>query len=223
MNEPHAPLRGRLFYLHFGSPTPERLARFYSQIFGMTAHYSAGGWICRGPNRCLVFSTGEPNTLLCAGYAAADAQVLQGLKARAAASLVHPSAVDSELFEPGAIAFHDPDGNRIVYGVPSTSVFAQAADAPPARLQHVVVGSIDVPRMVAFYTTVIGLRESDEVKDEQGVMRTCFLRSDDEHHSFAVVQTPKNRLDHHCYELSDWNGIRDWGDRLAASRIPVKW
>jgi len=111
----------------------------------------------------------------------------------------------------------------MVYGLPAASAAASEQGAPPARLQHVVVGSIDVERMVAFYTNVVGLRESDEVLDDEGSLRTCFLRSDDEHHSFAVFQTSTNRLDHHCYELPDWNAIRDWGDRLASRRVAVKW
>jgi catechol 2,3-dioxygenase-like lactoylglutathione lyase family enzyme len=86
----------------------------------------------------------------------------------------------------------------------------------------VVVGSTDAAGLAGFYRTV-GFQISDRVSDETGTLRACFLRSDSEHHSFAVFQTPRNRLDHHCYELKDWNGIRDWGDRLAVRRIPVKW
>jgi catechol 2,3-dioxygenase-like lactoylglutathione lyase family enzyme len=224
MNEQNPPLRGRLFYLQLGSPAPERLARFYGHVFGMTVQQSAGGWICRGPDRCLAFHQGQPGTLLSAGYAAADAQTLWSLAARAATSLVDTAAIDSELFEPGAVALRDPDGNRIVYGLPPVSSdSALGVDAPPARLQHVVVGSVDVTRMAAFYTDVVGLRASDEVRDDDGDTRACFLRSDDEHHSFAVFRTPKNRLDHHCYELPDWNAIRDWGDRLAARQVAIKW
>jgi catechol 2,3-dioxygenase-like lactoylglutathione lyase family enzyme len=170
-----------------------------------------------------VLSKGPPNALLSAGYAAADEAVLQSLAARAAASRVLADDIDSELFEFGAIAFRDPDGNRIVYGLPAGLAVAPEKDAPPARLQHVVVGTTDVARMVAFYTTVVGLRESDDVLDDEGGLRSCFLRSDDEHHSFAVFQASANRLDHYCYELPDWNGIRDWGDRLAARRVTVKW
>lgn len=231
MNAPIAPLRGRLWYLQLGSADPERLARFYSQVFGMTARQIGSGWMCRGTNRCLVFSNGVSNTLLSAGYAAADAAVLHGLAARVATSNAEITEIDADLFEPGAVAFRDPDGNRIVYGIASRDTSPHAAQPsaiaqagpPQARLQHVVVGSTDIARMVKFYTSVVGLRASDEVHDTEGAMRTCFMRSDDEHHSFAVFKTPRNRLDHHCYELPDWNSIRDWGDHLAALRIPVVW
>jgi catechol 2,3-dioxygenase len=221
MTDQNAHLRARLLYLQLGSPAPEGLARFYAKIFGTTALKKAAGWACFGPGRCLLFSEGSANTLLSAGYAMADEGRIQSLKSRAAANLVAAPPIASELFEPGVIALRDPDDNCLVYGVPTTS--ARPADAPLARLQHVVVGSTDVARMVNFHTTVIGMRKSDEVHDDDGDLRACFMRSDDEHHSFAVFRTPKNRLDHHCYELPDWNGIRDWGDRLAAHHIPVKW
>ncbi|MSQ89297.1 MAG: glyoxalase, partial [Betaproteobacteria bacterium] len=32
-----------------------------------------------------------------------------------------------------------------------------------------------------------------------------------------------SRADHHSYETSSWNDIRDWGDRMASLRIPLWW
>ena len=77
--------------------------------------------------------------------------------------------------------------------------------------------------MVEFYTSIVGLRESDRVNDDEEQMRTSFMRTDSEHHSFAVFQTTECRFDHHCYEVTDWNAIRDWGDRFAELRTPIKW
>jgi catechol 2,3-dioxygenase len=223
MPDDTAPLRARLHYLQLGSPEPEGLARFYAEVLDMRIEQRGGSWICRNQDRCLVFSPGRLNALLGAGYAIADEAVLPALRARIAASLAEVTSVDAELLQPGAIAFRDPDDNRMVFGVPLLSYCAQGLEAPQVRLQHVVVGSLNIERMVRFYTTVVGLRESDEVRDAEGGLRTCFMRSDDEHHSFAVFRTPEKRLDHHCFELPDWNAIRDWGDRLAARRIPIKW
>jgi catechol 2,3-dioxygenase-like lactoylglutathione lyase family enzyme len=223
MTAPRAPLRARLLYVQFGSPAPERLARFYADIFGLTAQPHAAGWLCRGATYCLAFAEGEKSTLLSAGYGVADTGVLEGLAARAAPNLVSTTALETKLFAPGAIALRDPDGNRIAYGLASVAVSARAVAAPPARLQHVVVGSTDVDRMVAFYTDTVGLRKSDDVRDDTGDTRACFMRSNDEHHSFAVFKTPRNRLDHHCYEVLDWNGIRDWADRLAARGLSIEW
>jgi catechol 2,3-dioxygenase len=228
MNSQGTPLHAHLFYLQLGSPAPERLARFYEKIFGWVAYSSAAGWICRGPAHYLAFSNGSAGALLSAGYAAKNPEVLPGLAARAADAVVDTSVVDSELFAPGSVALRDPDGNRMVYGLPRFTIpmpgqLQPETLAPPARLQHVVVGSTNVARLVDFYTHTVGLRKSDDVNDEHGATRACFMRTDDEHHSFAVFRTPRNRLDHHCYELKDWNGIRDWADRLAAHGLSIKW
>src|SRR5882757_4178979 len=117
MKESTVPLRGHLLYLHLESPDPAQLAVFYAQILGMQVTTCEQSWICRGPNRCLVVSAGEANGWRGAGYAAADASVLQGLATRAHARLVPSDAVDAQLFRPGAVAFLDPEGNRIAYGL----------------------------------------------------------------------------------------------------------
>jgi catechol-2,3-dioxygenase len=77
--------------------------------------------------------------------------------------------------------------------------------------------------MVKFYTQVVGYRETDQVVDEQGILKTSFLRSNHEHHSLAFFQASEAKLDHHCYEAGDWGLIRDWGDHFSKHGIPVRW
>jgi len=215
-------LGAHLHAVHFGSPDPKGLAAFYAELFGGSVEAIGGGWMYQGPDRCLVFSTGEAKALVATHYATADDAALGRLRENLAHAGVRPEAADAPWFESGAIGFHDLDGNRMSFGVLRTLPRRAEQDPLPTRLQHVVVGSTDATRLSEFYRSV-GFQISDRVCDDQGGLRACFLRSDNEHHSFAVFQTPRNRLDHHCYELKDWNGIRDWGDRLAARRIPVKW
>jgi catechol 2,3-dioxygenase len=214
------PLRARLHHLRLASPQPERLARFYSDALGMTMTRDDQSWVCRGNSRCLVFQPGEAKSLVSAGYAVSDGHMLDGLRARLDNGQVAVETIPTALFAK-ALTFHDPDGHRISYGIEVDD--SSCADQPIARLQHLVIGSTNAARMVDFYTNIIGLRESDRVEDDGGDLRTSFMRTDDEHHSFAVFQTSENRIDHHCYELEDWNAIRDWGDRFAAKRIPIKW
>jgi catechol 2,3-dioxygenase-like lactoylglutathione lyase family enzyme len=216
-------LRGRLHYLQLGSPDPRRLGEFYGDVFGVAPVPYAGGYLCRGPERCLLFTQGEARSLISAGYRIETGAMLDALASRFSKAGASVENDEIGLLGPAAVVIRDPGGNRLVYGLDAAPLPAGAADAPPARLQHLVVGSRDAVAMAAFHAGVVGLRESDRVLDEQGVLRTVFLRSDDEHHSFAVFQTDTDRFDHHCYELPDWNAIRDWGDRLAARRIPVKW
>ncbi|HEY3149943.1 MAG TPA: VOC family protein [Dongiaceae bacterium] len=215
-------LRAHLHAIHLGSPDPQALATFYAELFGGSVTAFDGGSMYQGPDRCLLFSKGEPRSLIAAHYAAEDASALALVHERLARSGTKAEAAPAPLFESDGIGFLDPDGNRMAFGVIRTRSHRAEHDPLPTRLQHVVVGSTDAARLVEFYCTV-GFAVSDQVSDDEGTLRACFLRSDAEHHSFAIFQTPRNRLDHHCYELKDWNGIRDWGDRLAARRIPVKW
>lgn len=213
-------LRARLHHLQLASPKPERLARFYGDALGMTVTRSGHAWICRGPSRYLIFVEGEAKSLGAAGYAVADCVILDGLCTRLSGRKVAFERLATAFFPEHAVTFRDPDGHRISYGVAADGELGP--DQPKARLQHLVVGSTNAARMVEFYTTVVGLRESDRVDDGLD-LRTSFMRTDDEHHSFAVFQTSENCLDHHCYEVPDWNAIRDWGDRFASKRIPIKW
>lgn len=221
MADPARPLTARLDHLQLGSPDPARLAAFYGEVMGMPSEAIGGRWLCRTHDRALLFAPGEAKTLQFAAYRVADPAVLVGLKTRLAAAGVPLMPSPTPLFEPGAVAFKDPDQNLFVFGIPRPPAVSEAER--PARLQHLVLGSRDLERSIEFHHTVVGLRVSDRVLDDKGVLRTCFLRTDDEHHSLAVFLTSENRLDHHCYELPDWNAIRDWGDFLAAKRIPVQW
>jgi catechol 2,3-dioxygenase-like lactoylglutathione lyase family enzyme len=214
-------LRANLHHLRLASPAPERLARFYGEALDMTVERSGGAWTCSAPHRKLQFVEGPAKTLISAGYAAADERVLDRLRARLTAHGVRVDDAPADLFPRSAIGFRDPDGNALTFGL--TDADSAPAGRMSARLQHLVVGSRDAAAMVAFYTGIVGLRESDRVDDDEGQLRTSFLRTDNEHHSFAVFQTAECRIDHHCYEVPDWNAIRDWGDRFAGLRTPIKW
>lgn len=214
-------LHAALHHLQLGSPQPERLADFYRDTLGMQVTRDGARWLCQAPDRCLIIEPGEARTLAAAGYRVDAADMLDELASSLARHGVMRQSCETGLFRDGAVAFADPDGNRLVFGIPHA--VASASSGLAARLQHVVVGSPAPAVMAAFYSDVIGFKVSDHVLDGERVLRTAFLRSDEEHHSFAVFQTEQRRFDHHCYELPDWNAIRDWGDRLAERQVAVEW
>lgn len=218
-------LTGHLHHLQILSPDARALAGFYQRGLGMTVTEHAGQWLCRGPQRGLIVAPGAKGTLGFAAYAVSDAAALTGLTARLHAAAVDCGPFATPWFEDGSVSFIDPDGHRFVFGlpVPAAATAAAADNALPARLQHVVLASSDAARMLAFFRDVVGFRLSDCVVDSGGTMRTCFLRTDHEHHSLAIFQADSNRLDHHCYESADWNSIRDWGDHFASIHLPVVW
>lgn len=124
-----------------------------------------------------------------------------------------------------ALRFNDPDGNAFVFGLSKKSIVEPSNDTADraARLQHVVFASTDVSRLLRFLTEVVGFTLSDRVRDEDGGLRTAFIRCSKEHHSLAIFAASENRLDHHCYEAVEWNLIRDWAGHFARHRIPLKW
>jgi catechol 2,3-dioxygenase-like lactoylglutathione lyase family enzyme len=214
-----ANLTSQLHHVELGSPEPERLAAEYGRLFGMTERPYLQSWICSGPQRRLVFSKGGRKTLVSAGYAA-DESTVQRLRTIAAAHAA-PASDAAAPFYSDCFALRDPDGNLLHFGTPAPEPTA-TADAPPARLQHLVLGSRDPDRLKKFYVEVLGMQVSDEVKDETGLLRACFMRSNEEHHSLAVFHT-RAGLDHHSYELPDWNAMRDWADRLASEGVFLDW
>jgi catechol 2,3-dioxygenase len=221
---PQMPLRldATLDHLQLGSQDPRRLAEFHREVMGAEiAEIAPDLWRCEGPERRLLVGPGAARSLGFAGYRAASQAVLDQLAERLKSAGVARLDPISPWFKPGAVAFADPDGNRLEFGL--SRARAGAGEGLPARLQHLVLASTDAARMGRFYEAVLGFAPSDRVLDEAGDLRTVFLRSDHEHHSIGIFQAPENRLDHHCYEAGDWGLIRDWADHFAARRIPLSW
>ena len=219
-----ASLQGRLHHLELFSPDPYALAVFYSRCLGMTVTPLGERWLCQGPQRNLILARGASGSLGFAAYAVADKMVLDALAELLRAAGIEPQRCDTPLFAPEPVGFLDPDGHHFVFGIaPAEAAPTGTAGALPARLQHVVFASSNAARMLDFYRDVVGFRLTDRVVDTAGLLRTCFLRSDHEHHSLAIFQADGNRLDHHCYESTDWNSIRDWGDHFASMHLPLEW
>ena len=125
------------------------------------------------------------------------------------------------LFGPEAFALDDPDGRAVVFGIPSESDDDDDDDLS-GRLQHAVVATKTLAPMTDFYIDGLGFTVSDWVH-ENGEPTACFLRSDDEHHSFAAFRAPEARFDHMSVEAVSWNDIRDWADHFATLEVPIWW
>ncbi|MBB6254377.1 VOC family protein [Nitrospirillum iridis] len=222
-------LAASLHFLELGCPDPAATADFYRRTMGYRLEAHGDRIVAAARDRRLIFTPGPAKTLVSAGYALPDGAELARLRARLSAA--GWGAVDgpTPMFT-DAVTVTDPDGNRFTFGLAQPSPVAGQAGAGgaeagnwPARLQHVVIASRDPARIVQFFIDVLGFTLSDDVVDGEGGIRTSFLRCSHEHHSFAVFKAPENRLDHHCYETTDWNMIRDWCDRMATQHVRVQW
>lgn len=206
----------RLHHLHLCSSAPDALAAFYQELFELQPVSAPERLIAlAGGERAVVIHQGESGGLAMAAYAARSPEELAQLRDRLA-ELVCDSGPEGEIFfAPGAFTVTDPQGRRLLFGVPRSG---RQSDRLAARLQHTVFQTTELKTVVDFYVERIGFTISDEVVADEGTVATCFLRSDDEHHSLAFFQGSRNVWDHHCYETSCWNDIRDWGDRFARVR-----
>jgi catechol 2,3-dioxygenase-like lactoylglutathione lyase family enzyme len=214
-------LRATLHHFGLESEAPGALAEFYRESLGYRFEQSGAAQVGRAQDRKIALLPGRSRQLAFAAYAVPDVEELKRLKHRIDAAGWQWDAFETPFFGE-ALSIKDPDGTLFVFGLPigDSNVTPRT---PPARLQHLVMASKHAERVARFFETVLGFTLSDIVVDGGGGIRTVFLRSSQEHHSFAVFQASENRFDHHCYEVGDWNDIRDWADHMAAARIPLKW
>jgi catechol 2,3-dioxygenase len=210
----------RLHHLRRDSPQPERLARFYGELLGdRVAPLPDGSWRVAGRGRQMVVGKGEAATVPYFALQMQDTEHLAAYRRK----LARTETFTSSLLAEGAYAVTDPDGRKVVFGIPNET---ESADALPGRLQHFVCATERLPEMLEFYRG-LGMVESDRVIEKDShdadALAAVFLRSDPEHHSFAAFRAPQSRADHHCYETNGWLDIRDWADRMASLRIPLWW
>ncbi|AIV75349.1 glyoxalase-like domain protein [Burkholderia pseudomallei] len=208
----------RLHHLHIGSPKARELAGFYADTLECTHAVEGGLHMLAGRDRALLISDAAERAQRYAAYALRDEFDLESLRARLHGRSVRCEPLDDPYLRHGAFLVADPQGRRIAFGVPAISPILGSL---PGRLQHTVFQTTALEQVVRFYVDMIGFTVSDEVIDDAGALAVVFLRSDDEHHSLAFFRGSRNEWDHHCYETSGWNDLRDWGDRFAAAHIPI--
>jgi catechol-2,3-dioxygenase len=211
----------KLHHLHLNSADPERLSRFYVSLLELTSSRAEDGtYVLAGGQRHLLVSKGRDGTPSLIAFAVQDGAALEKLRGKLDSTVGDLEAVRSPLFSEGSFAIRDPQGRRVVFGVAPAKGYQ---DPRPGRLQHVVFQTTAIEPLVEFYVNRVGFAISDKVLDEDGSLAAFFLRSDHEHHSLAFFVGSKNELDHHAYETTCWNDIRDWGDRFGSERIPMFW
>lgn len=91
------------------------------------------------------------------------------------------------------------------------------------RLQHFGIRAVDIDSLSNFYEHVLGFTISDRVYNEQQELTAIFIRTDQEHHSFAIFKSPINRFDHFSCEVRDWTEMKTWADHMAKCSIELAW
>ena len=223
----------QLDHLRLNSDDPAMLADFYATAFGYHSTPAEDGtYLLQGPGRRLVVGPGAPGERPYHGFRLQDRGQLEAVRDYLQGKGLNTEPSPSAVFEEDAVAVRDPDGWLNVFGLvrrdlPShKAVNNRSAVTLPGRLQHVVVATDNLDRMMSYYEDVLGYVPSDYCAadtDDADTRKVAFYRSDEEHHSFAVFTGSEVRCDHHAYETTCWNDIRDWADHMAELHIKLWW
>jgi catechol-2,3-dioxygenase len=187
--------------------------------------------LMEAPGRRIVLGGGQRGAQPFIAFRLQNDRQLAALRRHVIHRGLAPLASPTRIFAEGAFAVRDPDGRLVVFGLPKPELSGvtvdehNAAARLPGRLQHVVVASNAITAMLRFYEDDLGFVVSDYVIEGDSCPEptAAFFRSSPEHHSFAVFRCPETRPDHHAYETTCWNDIRDWADHLAALDIKLWW
>ncbi len=212
----------RLHHFRLNSPDPDRLADFYRRALGLDGR-SVGEDLhhLAGPARAILLGPGPAATVPFIAFRLDDAARRDALRRRLRELAIEIEQSPSPLFAEDSFAVRDPDGLCLVFGV------AEDDPAPgqglPGRLQHIVFASSQPDELQTFYRDRLGFVESDRVVDQAGALTALFLRSDEEHHSYAAFRATAAGFDHFALETGGWTEIRDWADHFAGMRLPIWW
>lgn len=205
-------------------------ASFYSRVLGLVVQENLDdgglrmGW--GTGHHVLDLMVGEPG-LAHFGFEVRDSEGLDGIRSRLQSagytvSPLDPSFVDFADGPVEALASRTPDGTPVHFHSRVLRQGENSADSGrrPLKFQHTTVGTADVQRMVNFFVNTVGFRISDQLADG----RFCWLRSDHDHHTLAIVNVDQTGvLDHYSYDLAEWEDFKAWCDRLTELDVRVEW
>ena len=212
----------KLHHIQIDTQRLPEMTAFYQRGFGYAVERLDDGRVyLAGAQRRLLLGSGRPKSVHMGAFAMPDPERLKALRKHVRAQNIPLLAAPTPLLQEGAFAIEDPEGRVLAFGVPEPEPARE--DKLPGRLQHLVVTTLDLPRVRSFYKEALGFVESDLVLTEDGALTTVFLRCDPEHHSFAAFKAPELRIDHHSLEVPDWNSIRDWADHFGSLHESISW
>ncbi len=207
---------------HIAIETPQRAAmqEFYCKQIDLSIVGEGADFVAlEGRERRLILVDGKSQKLRYFSIASEDEADIAKARDLMAG---HVEIADiSGAFGSEGFCFTDPDGVEI--RIVKSSAPNNTHSGLPGRLQHVVVASAQPVEMGDFYQNVVGMRLSDYVLEEDDSLMASFLRSDAEHHSFAVFKGDMAVLDHFSMETNDWNDVRDWADHFATFETRIFW
>lgn len=214
---------------HFALAVPDVEAgkRFY-QAFGLSAE-SRGDRLalrCAGRDQDqILLSEGSKRRLHHLSFGTTAAGLAEAKTGLAAAGIRLLDPPGQGL--PEGLWFHDPDGTlvnlQIAESAPVTTGPGERTNSPgdfrrfgqrgapprgrptrPRRLGHVLLFTPDLNRAVTFYSGMLGMRLSDEVR---GLIAVLSTAGDSDHHVVAFAQSERSGFHHASFEVGSLDEI----------------
>jgi catechol-2,3-dioxygenase len=212
-----------LHHLEIQSKNPDKLAEFYTNIMNMkTNRMSAQKFICDGPDRKIIITSGINKTLSYAGMVCRSECNLNRFKEFLIQNKLKLLEFKSDFYKSGSFSVEDPDCNLICFGVLKDND-KNDQEGIYAPLQHITFSSENVEVFENFYSNKLGFQITDRVVKKDGELATCFATSNHQHHTIACFKSSSKGMDHHSYEAGDWNYIKKWCDHFASNNIKLVW
>ncbi|WP_217348660.1 VOC family protein [Cnuibacter physcomitrellae] len=222
--------RTAVSHIGFRVPDVAAAAQFYSRVLGMERHGDLPdgglrlGW---GSGHHVIDLLPGEQGLVHYGFEVRDEDGVAGIAERLTAAGyevadLDASFIDAAVGSPAGISVKDPDGTEVHFHSEVQRQGENSADPGrrPVKFQHTTLTTTDVPGLVSFYVDTVGFRISDQLADG----RFCWLRSDKDHHTLAVVDTGRSGdIDHYSYDLAEWEDFKAWCDRLSELDVDVQW
>ena len=211
-------------YLHhiaLNTTRPLKLAKFYEKALSIERKPIRGGWVLSGARRKILILGDKKNSLRFASFACQDSQSFKSLKRNFMERGIKTFQDDHSLFLHDNFYILDCDGNKIYFGLAKNKKDQNSNLYGP--LQHITFTSENLDNFVDFYVNKLGFKISDKVINKKGQLTTCFMRSNQEHHTVACFLSKKSGLDHYSFEAGTWEWIKNWCDHFSKQNIQLIW
>lgn len=215
----------RISHLTLTTPDLERQIEYYTGILGLTLtgrEKDAAYLATKQGLLAVVLNRGDVARCARLGF---QASLSDGL-VESSRALAQAGVKAERRSEPApgireALTFSDPEGTVIDVFAESDLLAEDAASSVimPAKLGHVAFNVLDVPKVVDFYTKVLGFRFSDSRSDF-----FVFLRCGSDHHTLNFWSHTKTTKMHHlAFALKDGAEILRACDFLGKHNYHLIW
>jgi catechol-2,3-dioxygenase len=214
----------RIGYVEFGSTQMEAELAYYKDVIGATA-------VETGPGGAHYLSLGLDHHNIALRPAAQPGLQVTGYQLGANVSL---SAMFGLLTEAGLKPVQKQDSRPGVPALVAADVcgfnfefFAEnAMPAPgfgkagivPNRLGHVAYLSPEAPKLIGFFTDILGFYKTDWFEDV-----ATFLTCNHDHHVLNIIHAPVTKLHHIAFEMRGGSHQYVASDQLARAKLPIVW